>query len=150
MPPKAAPRVQTTAHTGCYNAVGVEDRRAPKKGNGYRCAICSQLGLGGDDHPTEWCWTDPKSKVYKPAVRRRKVARARAMGIPIPPELDIEDEEADGDNIVSKVEKLVACMLDNEHERQQMVDEYLETRQHDEGKYEVLGSITHLGDGEVP
>ncbi len=150
MPPKAAPRLPGTTYTGGYNAVGGDDRRAPKKGSGYRCATCSKLGLGGDDHPTEWCWADPKSKVYKPAVRRRKVARARALGIPIPPELDIDDEEDGGNNLVSQVEKLVACMLDNEHERQQMVDEYLETRQHEEGKYEVLGSITHLSDGEVP
>ncbi len=120
MPPKAAPRLQTAAYTGCYNAVGNEDRRAPKKGNGYRCAICSKLGLGGDDHPAEWCWADPKSKVYNPTVRKRKVARARALRIPIPPELDIDNGEADEDNLINKVEKLVACMLDNEHERQQM------------------------------
>lgn len=39
-----------------------------------KCDLCSQLGLGGDNHSREWCYVDPKSKVYKPEVRQRRVA----------------------------------------------------------------------------
>jgi hypothetical protein len=34
-----------------------------------KCDLCSKLGLGGDNHAREWCYVDPKSKVYKPEVR---------------------------------------------------------------------------------
>lgn len=65
--------------------------------------MCSKLGLGGDAHHREWCFIDPKSRVYKPDIRQRKVNRARALGVPIPPEIDIDDKVG-GHNLVSKVE----------------------------------------------
>lgn len=34
-----------------------------------KCDLCSKLGLGGESHAREWCYIDPKSKVYKPEVR---------------------------------------------------------------------------------
>lgn len=34
-----------------------------------KCDLCSKLGLGGENHAREWCYIDPKSKVYKPEVR---------------------------------------------------------------------------------
>jgi hypothetical protein len=57
-----------------------------------KCDLCSRLGMGGDSHSREWCYIDPRSKAYKPEVRQRRVAQAKARGVPIPPELLIEDK----------------------------------------------------------
>jgi hypothetical protein len=43
----------------------------------------------------------------------------------------------------------MVALLDPEPDvQEQLVDDYLETRQYEEGG--LLGTITHLGDGEVP
>lgn len=42
----------------------------------------------------------------------------------------------------------MGCLVHTDEEREQLVDEFLETKQYKEGG--LLGSITHLGDGEVP
>ncbi len=112
-----------------------------------RCDLCGKLGLGGDAHHREWCFIDPKSRVYKPEVRRRKVARARALGLPIPPEIDIDDDVG-GSNLLEKVEQLVGFLVESEDERQQLVDEFIEGKQFEEGG--LLATITHLDDGDLP
>ena len=43
-------------------------------------------------HKRELCFIDPKSRMYRPEVRQRKVMQARKLGLPIPPEIDIKDE----------------------------------------------------------
>ena len=37
------------------------------------CDLCCRLGLGGDMHKRELCFIDPKSRMYRPEVRQRKV-----------------------------------------------------------------------------
>ncbi len=37
-----------------------------------------------DNHSREWCYIDPRSKVYKPEVRERRLAQAKAKGVKIP------------------------------------------------------------------
>lgn len=64
-----------------------------------KCNLCSKLGLGGDSHAREWCFIDPNSKAYKPEVRERRVAQAKARGIPIPPELEVVEKSA-GHNLI--------------------------------------------------
>ncbi len=49
-------------------AVGTESK--PQR----KCGLCAKLGVGGDNHSREWCYVDPKSRAYKPEVRRRRVA----------------------------------------------------------------------------
>lgn len=46
-------------------------RTAPEGQNrvARKCDLCTKLGLGGENHSREWCYVDPKSKVYKPEVR---------------------------------------------------------------------------------
>jgi hypothetical protein len=70
---EVAPIAPVPAATSAARQVPVvrefrENREARK------CDLCSQLGLGGDNHSREWCYVDPKSKVYKPEVRQRRVA----------------------------------------------------------------------------
>ena len=45
------------------------------------------------------------------------MARARALGIPIPPELDVDDSEGER-GLVSQIEQLVGSLVQNEDEHQ--------------------------------
>jgi hypothetical protein len=80
-----------------------------------------QLGAGGDNHSREWCYIDPKSKVYKPEVRQRRVAQARARGLKIPAELEIDDVPA-STNLVSDLEAIVGLVGGAGESREALVD----------------------------
>ena len=73
------------------------------------CDLCRRLGLGGDMHKWELCFIDPKSRMYRPEVRQRKLLHARKLGIPIPPEIDIKDE-APQHNLISQAYQLVGLV----------------------------------------
>ena len=101
-PPVAAghshgPGGHSGGHGGLTNGPGGPQH----SGNRHTCDLCVKLGMGGDNHKREWCFACPKSKAYKPEVRKRKVAQARARGIPIPPEIDFDDAAPGGQNLVS-------------------------------------------------
>ena len=64
-----------------------------------KCDLCTRLGLGGDNHSREWCYVDPKSRAYKPEVRQRRVAQAKARGIQVPQEL-LEEDAVKSQNLV--------------------------------------------------
>ena len=51
--------------------------------SGASCPLCKQLG-GPFQHRPDLCFIDPKSPVFKPEVRSRRLAAAVAKGIPIP------------------------------------------------------------------
>ncbi len=80
-----------------------------------------QLGAGGDNHSREWCYIDPKSKVYKPEVHQRRVAQARARGIKIPPELEVEDAPS-GHNLIASLEAIVGLVGDAGENKEALVD----------------------------
>ena len=80
-----------------------------------------QLGAGGDNHSREWCYIDPKSKVYKPEVRQRRVAQARARWLSIPAELDIDDQPS-STNLVSDLEAIVGLVGDAGDNKDALVD----------------------------
>jgi hypothetical protein len=80
-----------------------------------------QLGAGGDNHSREWCYIDPKSKVYKPEVRQRRVAQARARGLKIPAEIDIDDVPS-STNLVSDLEAIVGLVGGAGDGREALVD----------------------------
>jgi hypothetical protein len=63
-PPPA--RAAAAAHVGAPQGGRYDGQ---KGGQERRCDLCSKLGLGGDAHLREWCFIDPKSKVYKPDIR---------------------------------------------------------------------------------
>ena len=80
-----------------------------------------QLGAGGDNHSHEWCYIDPKLKVYKPEVRARRVAQAKVRGLKIPPELDIEDQPA-STNLITDLEAIVGLIGDAGGNKEALVD----------------------------
>ncbi len=86
-----------------------------------KCSLCVQLGAGGDNHSREWCYIDPKLKVYKPEVRQRRVAQARARGLKIPPELEVEDKPS-GHNLIASLEAIVGLVGDAGGSKDVLVD----------------------------
>ena len=51
------------------------------------CKYCSTHlpGLGGNNHSSARCYTDPQSKLYKPDFRKRKLEIAKRKGIQLSP-----------------------------------------------------------------
>ena len=61
-------RVTTTTSTATAPAT--------KSRSDHNCGRCKRLGLGMDQHKSEWCYIDPSSKAFKPEVLLRRVAQA--------------------------------------------------------------------------
>ena len=90
-----------------------------------KCDLCTKLGLGGENHSREWCYVDPKSRAYKPEVRQRRVAQAKARGIPVPPELLVEDA-GKSQNLVQELGQLLATMGGSGPAQDTLLDQLLE------------------------
>ena len=106
-----------------------------------------QLDAGGDNHSREWCYIDPASKVYKPEVRLRRVAQARARGIKIPAELDVDDKPS-STNLVSDLEAIVGLVGGAGEGKEALVDQLLTLQQGKEGG--LYTTISHHDDGDLP
>jgi hypothetical protein len=61
--------------------------------------------------------------------------------------VDIDDQPSQ-QNMVAQAYQLVGAISRDPREREQLVEDLLEQRQLEDGG--LLGTITHLGDGEVP
>ncbi len=75
-------------------------------------------------HKRELCFIDPKSRMYRPEVRQRKVMQARKLGLPIPPEIDIKDEPPQH-NLISQAYQLVGLVGVDDEQKERLVDELL-------------------------
>ncbi len=73
-------------------------------------------------HKRAYCFIDPKSPVYKPDLRHRKVARARQLGLPIPPELEVDDGPG-GEEYLNQLAKLIGLLNPEEGAVDQLLDE---------------------------
>lgn len=62
--------------------------------------------------------------MYKPEVRQRRVAQARARGLKIPPEIDIEDKPS-GNNLIASLEAIVGLVGDAGEGRETLIDQLL-------------------------
>jgi hypothetical protein len=51
---------------------------------GDKCSYCGELGMGMDNHHRNKCFIDPKSSMFKPEVRQRRLQMAVNKGIKIP------------------------------------------------------------------
>ncbi len=109
-------------------------------------------------HPRERCFIDPKSPMYRPEVRARKVATARKLGITIPPELLVDDAPPEKLNMLTSAYTLLGALGQDKDATERLVDELIDERQLEVGGYadaglpggELLGTIRHLDDGDVP
>lgn len=75
------------------------------------------------------------------------MAQAKARGIPVPKELDIDDRPGQV-NLVGQVRALASMVSQDTEYREMLVDELLESKQQEEGG--LIATIKHLDDGEVP
>jgi len=80
--------------------------------------------VGGDNHSDEWCFINPRSKAYRPDVRARRVAQAKARGIKIPPELEVADAP-DSNNMVANVQALVGLFGGSGEQSEALIDQIL-------------------------
>jgi hypothetical protein len=150
-PPKERPQLQAAAPAAHTAAAGGRNAPAGGAGGGPErpfCPLCRKLGIGGDLHKPELCFIDPKSKMYRPEVRQRKLETARRLGKTIPPEL-LRDDKPRQQNMMEAAYSLVGMFSQDPEVRERLVDELLETSQLEEGGL-LLGSITHISDGDLP
>ncbi len=73
-------------------------------------------------HKRAYCFINPKSPVYKPDLRRRKVARARQLSLSIPPELEMADGPG-GEEYLNQLAKLIGLLNPEEGAVDQLLDE---------------------------
>lgn len=104
--------------------MGVSGGYSPPKpsfGDRKKCDLCTKLGAGGENHQREWCYIDPKSKVYRPEVRARRVAQAKQRGLAIPPKIDINDAPS-SNNLIANLEAVVGLIGAAGDQKQSLVD----------------------------
>lgn len=66
------------------------------------CPICEELGRTvGQFHPVEICWTNPKSKTFRPSTYLTIVNECLKNGKPIPKLMDLTSSEVLVENWVT-------------------------------------------------
>lgn len=104
--------------------------------------------MEADTHNKEWCFCNPASKVYKLEVHERRVNQAKAKGITVPTELLPKPTKTGGQNLIGALEHMVDDVAPDAGTRDDLVDQMLAYQQEQCGL--MLGSITHVSDGDVP
>jgi signal transduction histidine kinase len=75
------------------------------------------------------------------------VAQAKARGLPVPPELLVEDA-VKSQNLVQELGQLLSTMGSSGQAQDTLLDQLLEYSQAQEGG--MLATIKHVSDGDVP
>lgn len=141
-PSNNAPRTSPPRAAGQLGGAG--GARGPK-----HCTICAKLGgVGADTHNDEWCFCNKKSKVYKAEVHQRRVNQAEAKGITVPAELRPASSGGGGQNLIGALQGMVHEVAPDAEDPDQLIDQLLCYQQEQAGS--MLGSITHVSDGDVP